>query len=79
MKRAVLAAATAATLALAACSFDPAVTGKVVSRDQRHNPATHSLAYYLTIATATGTAEYQVYVDTYDRCPPPSAYPACKQ
>ncbi len=78
MKRAVFAAALALA-ALAACSVEPAVTGKVTARDERPNPATHSEAYYLTIATTTGTAEYQVYVDTYDRCPPGSTYPACKQ
>jgi DNA-binding transcriptional regulator YdaS (Cro superfamily) len=78
VKRAVLASAIALA-ALTACSVEPAVTGTVTARDMRPNPATHSEAYYLTIATATGTAEHQVYVDTYDRCPLGSAYPTCKQ
>jgi hypothetical protein len=78
VKRAILGAALALAT-LAACSFDPAVTGTVTARDMRPDPATHSEAYYLTIATASGTAEHQVYVDTYDHCPPGSAYPVCKQ
>lgn len=72
MKRATLAALTA-------CSVEPAVTGKVTGRDVRYNPATHSEAYYLTIAATSGTDEHQVYVSTYDHCPVGSDYPACKQ
>jgi len=53
---------------------DPTVAGTVISRDQRHNPATHASAFYLTV----GGNEHEVSYSTYSRCVRGSHYPTCK-
>jgi len=53
---------------------NPTVTGTVTSRDQRHNPATHASAFYLTI----NSTEHEVSYATYSHCFRGSRYPTCK-
>lgn len=55
-------------------SQDPTVAGTVTGRDQRHNPATHASAFFLTI----NGIEHEVSYDAYSHCFRGSRYPTCK-
>ncbi|MEY9870697.1 hypothetical protein ABH931_000151 [Streptacidiphilus sp. MAP12-33] len=81
MNRPIMAAAAlVAVLALTGCGFSESTsTGVVIDHGPRHNPATHSEEWWLTVRQSDGaTSAFRVLINTYDRCPIGAHYPACK-
>lgn len=78
----VVAALSAATV-LTAVGCEPypqGPAGQVVSRDQRHDPATKASRFELTVRTDSGKRRtFRVRVDDYNACRPRRAYPNCTQ
>lgn len=69
--------AIAAFAATTSCDPYPAgPAGRVVARNQKHDPATHSTRFELTVQGADGSKRtFQVDVDDFDQCPADTSYP----